>query len=210
MVLFRMPQRYTHLITTAMPAKVTATKNLPLTLMPATPDMYEQLARQVPDSSPAQDNGSTPSHDRSSNGSGASSSTSTSASQQHQPVHLFPEGGLTNGKGMLQFSRGFMKFAAGHPVVPVALKAKTPFGIRTHTLNSSFLANLFWFSLCPWVEIEATVLPTMQQQAGEGRGVFVQRVQQAIADELRVPVSELNIQQKRKVMQQALKKGKRA
>jgi hypothetical protein len=86
------------------------------------------------------------------------------------------------------------------PVVPVALQARNPLGIRTHTLTSSFLANLFWFSLCPWLEIEAVVLPPMLQSHEEGRGAFVQRVQQAIADELKVPVSDLTISQKRKLM----------
>lgn len=43
------------------------------------------------------------------------------------PVHLFPEGGMTNGKGMMAFSRGFTRFAAGVPVVPVALRVVSPF-----------------------------------------------------------------------------------
>jgi hypothetical protein len=97
--------------------------------------------------------------------------------------------------------RGFMKFVhPDTPVVPVALRARNPLGVRTHTLTSSFLANLFWFSLCPWLEIEAVVLPPMLQTQEEGRGAFVQRVQQAIADELGVPISDLTISQKRKLM----------
>ena len=34
---------------------------------------------------------------------------------------------------------------------PPPPKVTTPWGIRTHTLNSSFQANLFWLSFCPWV-----------------------------------------------------------
>jgi hypothetical protein len=55
-------------------------------------------------------------------------------------------GGLTNGSGLLQFSRGFTKFAPpGTSVVPVALRTHTPFGLRTHTLTSSFAQNLFFY-----------------------------------------------------------------
>ena len=120
-------------------------------------------------------------------------------------------GGLTNGRGMMLFSRGFMKFAGGLPVVPVALRVTPALGIRTHTLTSSFLANLFWFSVPPYLEIEATVLPALPPfaQVGSGgggqlagsKGAYVQRAQQAIADELGIPVVNANIKDKRKLMQ---------
>ena len=60
------------------------------------------------------------------------------------PCYYFAEGGMTNGTGMMKFSRGFLRFAHGLPVVPVALRASLPWSISTHTLNSSFLSNLFW------------------------------------------------------------------
>ena len=68
---------------------------------------------------------------------------------------------MTNGKGMMRFSRGFMRFGRGLPVVPLALRARPAFSINSHTLSSSFLANLFWFSFCPWIELDATVLPPL-------------------------------------------------
>lgn len=72
------------------------------------------------------------------------------------------EGGMTSGAAMMRFSRGFMRFAGGLPVVPVALRADLgPWRIHTHTLTSGFLANLFWFSFPPRVCLEATVLPPM-------------------------------------------------
>ncbi|KAJ9521102.1 hypothetical protein QJQ45_022799 [Haematococcus lacustris] len=171
MMLFQLPKRYIHLITTAMPAKVTSTRHLPVTLRPASAPVYTLLAQQAGEAGAA-------------------------------PVHVFPEGGLTNGSSMLQFSRGFTKFVKPGEtwVVPVALRARTPFGIRTHTLTSSFLANLFFISLCPWLEVEAVVLPPTQQAAEEGRGAFVQRVQRAIAAELGVPVSQMTIKQKHTLM----------
>ena len=72
------------------------------------------------------------------------------------------EGGMTSGAAMMRFSRGFMRFAGGLPVVPVALRADLgPWRIHTHTLTSGFLANLFWFSFPPRVRLEATVLLPM-------------------------------------------------
>jgi hypothetical protein len=71
------------------------------------------------------------------------------------------EGGMTSGAAMMRFSRGFMRFAGGLPVAPVALRVALPWGIQTHTLTSGFLANLFWFSFPPHVRLEATVLPAM-------------------------------------------------
>ena len=71
------------------------------------------------------------------------------------------EGGMTNGQGMMKFSRGFMTFAKQLPVVPVALRVALPWGLHTHTLTSSFAANMFWFCFAPWVRLDATVLPPM-------------------------------------------------
>ena len=52
---------------------------------------------------------------------------------------------MTNGRGMMKFNRGFMRFSEGLPVVPVALRATLPWGIATHTLTSSILSNMFWY-----------------------------------------------------------------
>jgi hypothetical protein len=116
---------------------------------------------------------------------------------------------MTNGSGMMRFSRGFMLFAEQLPVVPVALRIKTAFPeVKCHTLDSPFLANLFWFSFQPWTELEAVVLPPMQLAPGESKAAFVQRVQLAIAQELGVWVADLNFQQKRSMVQQHQRKVK--
>lgn len=62
----------------------------------------------------------------------------------------------------MPFSRGFMLFAQRLPVVPVALRAALPWGLHTHTLTSSFAANMFWFCFAPWVRLDAVALPPMQ------------------------------------------------
>lgn len=71
---------------------------------------------------------------------------------------------MTNGAGMVRFSRGFMRFGKSLPIVPVALKVSVPWDIRTHTLTSNFAANLFWFCFVPLIKLEATVLKPMTLQ----------------------------------------------
>lgn len=113
---------------------------------------------------------------------------------------------MTNGRaGMMRFSRGFMRFAQDLPVVPVALRVRPAIpAVRSHTLDSHFLANLFWFSWQPWHELEATALPAMRLGEGEPKAAFVRRVQRVIAEELRCWLADdVTIQQKRKLAQRA-------
>jgi hypothetical protein len=80
--------------------------------------------------------------------------------------------------------------------------------VRNHTLTSSFLQNLFFFSWQPWTRLEATVLEPMVMQPGEGRGAFVQRVQYALARELGSPVAEgFTVHHKRSLAQAGGKRG---
>lgn len=115
-------------------------------------------------------------------------------------IHLFPEGGMTNGIGMMKFNKGFMRFADGLPVVPIALRASLPWGISTHTLNSSFLMNMFWFCFSPYVDLQLTVLPPQTRSKDENKANFVERVQKEIADELDVPIFDFSIQAKKQLI----------
>jgi hypothetical protein len=214
-------RRYVHLVTSALPGAVTATRHLPALLRPASRGTYDRLAGVA--------------------GAAAASSSSSSSSssplrrrreqlkqlQQNEPkgnpldaqeelaasVHVFPEGGMTHGRrAMLSFSRGFTRLLGGTgpnaatAVVPVALRLRThPVAslVRSHTLTSGFMANLFWFSFAPWTELEATALPAMAwrpAETGESRGAFVRRVQAAVAAELGCGIAALTVQQKRQIM----------
>jgi hypothetical protein len=280
LMLFQQPQRYVHLITSALPQQVYGTSNLPAILQPANKETYLAIAAAQQQQGQEQSahllqlqqqqqqqhqlrvdpiaassfNGPANSHTRSSSSSSSSHLTSSSSSHADMPgehhqqqqqqqsvstpssstaaaaaaaaagssswtaamesiggssVHVFPEGGMTNGCGMMRFSRGFMLFADKLPVVPVALRIKTAFPeVKCHTLDSPFLANLFWFSFQPWTELEAVALPPMELAPGESKAAFVQRVQLAIAQELGVWVADLNIQQKRSMVQQHQRKVK--
>ncbi|GBF90290.1 hypothetical protein Rsub_02396 [Raphidocelis subcapitata] len=205
LMLFNRARRYTHLITPLLPAPVFATRNLPAILAPANKGTYEALAGAAAAAAAAGGNDAPSAHDAAARGAdGAPSSSGRAGSgggggggggtaagrglhpeALEAPVHLFPEGGMTNGRGMMAFSRGFTRFAADGEVVPIALRLKVRFPqVRAHTLTSGFLTNLFFFSWQPWTRLEATVLQPMRMEPGEGRGAFVQRVQFEIAREL--------------------------
>lgn len=176
--LYTRPNKYVHLITPALPEAVTKVKNHRIIFRHATPATYDQLASEM-----------------------------EAGTIQH-PIHLFPEGGMTNGRRMLRFTRGFIRFSRDVPVVPMALRADVPLGINTHTLTSSFLANLFWFSFAPWVSFRCTVMDPMELEEDESPGRFAARVQEAIADELEVPISDLTIQAKKQIVKAAKLRGR--
>lgn len=115
MALFQRPHRYTHLITTAMPGRVTSTKHLPLNLQPASPEIYDKLAQAASESG-----------------------------SEATPVHVFPEGGLTNGSGMLQVGFAVLRCLLGAAWVRgkgnKQSKASLPVWPRTAPNNSHWLA----------------------------------------------------------------------
>jgi hypothetical protein len=146
-MLFQRPQRYAHLITTALPQKVYACQHLPAILQPADKRTYlsiaeplskQQQQQRVPSilaglplqasssgeagpslhslhAAPAshlQHQHTQHEHLQQAQHSGGSGSSSSSSAHVDQPaaggqlqeqqlpsVHLFPEGGMTNGKG---------------------------------------------------------------------------------------------------------------
>uniref|UniRef100_A0A061S0Q5 Phospholipid/glycerol acyltransferase domain-containing protein n=1 Tax=Tetraselmis sp. GSL018 TaxID=582737 RepID=A0A061S0Q5_9CHLO len=173
-ILYTRTQRYVHLVTPALPRAVTQVNNHRIIFRHATPATYDSLA------SPAEGD-----------------------LEHGKPVHLFPEGGMTNGDGMMRFTRGFVRFSREIPVVPMALEVETPFGGRlsSHTLTSSFLANLFWFSFYPWIRFTCHVLEPTSMKADESAGHFARRVQEQIASHLGIPITETTIQRKRQLIQ---------
>ena len=72
----------------------------------------------------------------------------------------------------------------------------------SRALDAPLLLLLLLLSACrfswqPWTVIEATALPAMQLAPGQSKAAFVAEVQLAIARELRLPIVDLTIQQKR-------------
>lgn len=223
-------RRYVHLVTSALPPAVTATRHLPALLRPASRATYDRLAGVA--GAAADGGGLRQRHRRRQQQQQGAASAAAAVQEEEEeedlslPIHVFPEGGMTHGRrAMLSFSRGFTRLLGGgggggggsthaaSSVVPVALRLRThPAArlVRSHTLTSGFLANLFWFSFAPWTELEATALEPVAwrpAETGESRGAFVRRVQAAIAAELGVGVAALTVQHKRQLMAEAVADG---
>ena len=177
LLLYRQPRRYTHLIHAAVPARG---GNHRVRFAPATPAAFKALRRQA-----------------------QRAAEKGTSGEELRPVHLFPEGGMTSGGGLLRFSRGFALLRC--PVVPVAFRCRHAFGLSTHTLTSSFGANLLALCFAPWTTLSATVLPPMAPAPSESDEAFAERVREAIASELSVPLLDIGIKDK-----YALKEAARA
>ena len=205
LLLYRQPARYTHLIHAAVPARGGRHR---VRFMQATPAAFKTLRRTaeraeqrrkaateavaaaahaMPHAAPHAPSAPPPA--------GAEAVDDELGSR---PVHLFPEGGMTSGAGVMRFNRGFALLRA--PVAPVAFRCTHAWpgggALSTHTLTSSFAANLFWLCFAPATQLTATVLPPMTQRAGEGDAAFADRVRAAIAAELGVPALEMSIREK--------------
>ncbi len=181
LVLYRQPRQLTHLIHAAVPMPSDGTNDGHkrkrgghgrVRFAQAAPAAFKTLRRAA----------------------AAAQSADGDPSDPLRPVHLFPEGGMTSGAGLLRFNRGFALLRA--PVVPIALRCAHAFDISTHTLTSSFPANLFWLSFAPWTRLSATVLPAVTQRGEESDEAFAERVRGLIAAELGVPMLELGIKEK--------------
>ena len=199
LLLYRQPRRYTHLIHAAVPARGGRHR---VRFMQATPAAFKTLRRAAERAAQRRK--------AAAEAADAASHTAPPAEDDElgsRPVHLFPEGGMTSGAGVMRFNRGFALLRA--PVAPVAFRCTHAWpgggALSTHTLTSSFAANLFWLCFAPATQLSATVLPPMTQRAGEADAAFADRVRAAIAAELGVPALDMGIREK-----YALKEMKRA
>lgn len=117
LILYHLPRSYLHLVSPALPSIVTKLKNHRVTMDYATRDVYNQIAREARE---ARENLPSRSSDQ------HPDVAPEVAAHEGPPVHLFAEGGMTNGRAMLAFRRGFSKLAPPLPVAPVALKVSHP------------------------------------------------------------------------------------
>jgi hypothetical protein len=186
LLLYRQPRRYTHLIHAAVPARGGRHR---VRFMQATPAAFKTLRRAAEQAEQRRMHHAAPSTQPMPGGSDDELGS--------RPVHLFPEGGMTSGAGVMRFNRGFTLLRA--PVAPVAFRCTHAWpggALSTHTLTSSFAANLFWLCFAPQTTLSATVLPAMSQRSGEGDAAFADRVRVALAQELGVPALEMSIREK--------------
>ena len=200
LLLYRQRRKYTHLIHAAVPARGGHHR---VRFMQATPAAFKTLRRaaEAAEQRRKAEEAAAPEHAAHATLHAAAASASASTAEDDlgsRPVHLFPEGGMTSGAGVMRFNRGFALLRA--PVAPVAFRCSHAWpgggGLSTHTLTSSFAANLFWLCFVPQTHLSATVLPPMTQRAGEADAAFADRVRAAVAAELGVPMLDMGIKEK--------------
>ncbi|XP_041987511.1 lipid droplet-regulating VLDL assembly factor AUP1-like [Aricia agestis] len=105
-------------------------------------------------------------------------------------VLLQPEGGPTNGKGLLQFTDWC--FPIGNKVQPVAISVERPFtNVTVHRKDDSFpWRDALWYLISPYTVYTLRVLPTLERQ--ESEQAFTERTRRAIADALRVELTSIS------------------
>eukprot|EP00944_MAST-04C_sp_MAST-4C-sp1_P014260 g14260.t1 len=78
------------------------------------------------------------------------------------PILVFPEGGLTNGKaGLLQYHKFMFSLNVG--VQPIVLKHRRPLpiNINSEANGTTFFHNVFWFCFVPFQMYTVEFLPVM-------------------------------------------------
>ncbi|KAL4701895.1 hypothetical protein ACJJTC_013183 [Scirpophaga incertulas] len=110
-----------------------------------------------------------------------------------KPLLLQPEGGATNGKGLLKFTD--WPFQIGNRVQPIAITVKRPFtNVTVHRPTDSRdkfpWSDALWFLWTPVTVFHVTVLPAMERHDDDD-DAFSQRIRAGIAQELGVRILDI-------------------
>ena len=104
-----------------------------------------------------------------------------------KPLLVFPEGSITNGRGLMRFSS--FVFGLGVPVQPVAIRHWAPLPLASDTVWSPLHWNLVRMGMQPFLLVELCLLPPLRPRPDEDAAAFAARAAAAIATELRVPAT---------------------
>jgi len=123
------------------------------------------------------------------------------------PVVIFPEGGLTNGrKGTMMYHK--FVFSTDAAIVPLAIRLCDPWPVYHDYLGSTWTRNFLWFLFVPFHVFEMTILPTEKRKAGETPEDFAARVQKLTSDYLNIEATHHSYSQK-KALWQEISSGKK-
>lgn len=117
------------------------------------------------------------------------------------PILIFPEGGLTNGqKGTMMYHR--FVFSLDCSIVPAAISLRHPWPIHHDYLGSTFLRNLTWLLIVPFIIFDITLLPTQRRNEGETAEEFAGRVQKLTSDYLNIEATKCSYSEKKELWKQ--------
>lgn len=115
------------------------------------------------------------------------------AESPSKPVLLQPEGGPTNGKGLLKFTD--WPFQLGNRVQPVAIRLERPFTHATvHSrrgagVDSFPWVDALWFMASPLTVFQVRLLPSIERHDHDDIQ-FAAKCREAIAEALQIELSE--------------------
>jgi len=114
------------------------------------------------------------------------------------PILIFPEGGLTNGKvGSMMYHR--FVFSLDCAIVPLAIGLKDPWPVEHDYLGSTWTRNFLWFLAVPFHVFEMTFLPAETRNAGESPEEFALRVQKITSDHLNIHATQWSYSEKKEL-----------
>lgn len=99
-------------------------------------------------------------------------------------LYITPEATINNGKGLFRFRPEFM--VRRRPVVPLAMKLKTPLGLNPNPLEDPGAMKFLRLLAMPWLEFELTFLAHQSPAAEQSDQDFADQVQNAIAQHLQI------------------------
>ncbi|XP_013188416.2 lipid droplet-regulating VLDL assembly factor AUP1 isoform X2 [Amyelois transitella] len=118
------------------------------------------------------------------------------AESPSRPVLLQPEGGPTNGKGVLKFTD--WPFQIGNRVQPVSIKVERMYtNVTVHRGDSRSRfpwGDAFWFLCSPLTVFSLQLLPALER-GDDDDATFAQRLRESIAESLGVESSEYRWEQ---------------
>lgn len=127
-------------------------------------------------------------------------------SPRSKPLLMFPEGSITNNRGLMRFSA--FVFGLDAPIQPVALRWWSPFPLSFDTVFSPLHWNIVRMGVQPFHYIELTVLPPLERTPAEEPAAFAERTASALAAELGVPATRHSTEDKRVLLKRVKKAGK--
>ena len=107
--------------------------------------------------------------------------------QSGTTLYTTPEMTISNQRGLFKFNSAFLSFDL--PVVPLATHIDTNIGLNVNPINSSNLAIIARLLMAPKIIFKLHYLDREVKLADESKDQFAQRVQQAVARQLRVPAT---------------------
>ncbi|MET4578402.1 hypothetical protein [Ottowia thiooxydans] len=109
-------------------------------------------------------------------------------------LYTTPEMTLSNQRGLFKFNSAFLSFDL--PVIPMALRVESHFGLNLNPINSSGISNILRMLMMPRTVFQFTYLEKTERAQGESKDEFARRVQTTIANKLRVPATEWTVADK--------------